>query len=541
MAMYNDQEEDSMPSVGRRVVETGKDFAKAMARKVLKEIAKKLIKMLVKFILKLIAKLIAAVLIYFGIPAIIIAVLVILIGGGIIYAAIHFDWLSDTSGDTASKLRAQYTSAIEKTTDLPEYRPPMIVVQAIDNIRMTKSNLENTDIKPSLASSLKPDLTYKIFINVIETKVVWDDPNPTTGDDGETRDNPIHHEDVTIDYEDVNLLVKAHAWNRIDNITYHQEQTVESSGNTTVTKTFWVMDEACKTPPASSNSGPQGGTGGVVTGGATGSTHPFFLLYGSYATEEEKKSGVPASITLAQAALESGWGRSELASVHYNFFGIKKFDGDGHDKYVTYTTKEQKADGTWITIDAKFRSYNSALEGFSDHSDFLLKNGRYKQVLQEKNPYAFANGLQAAGYATDQEYGYKLRSIMHQYNLLQFDVDKGINPVTGQPYEDVAYSGPVGGGGGGEMTGCSTPNFTKFDALLSSLNFVSDDVQIAMLSIHEADESKSYLSTYNGKFMDAYRIISESKTSMILGNQQIFALTPKYHLSILRWRNYELG
>src|SRR5690606_12077237 len=156
----------------------------------------------------------------------------------------------------------------------------------------------------------------------------------------------------------------------------------------------------------------------------------------------------------------------------------------------TYSTKEQIADGSWITIQAKFRSYKRALEGFADHSQFLLQNERYKQVHLEQNPYVFANGLQADGYASDPQYGDKLRQLMHQYNLLQFNADKGINPTTNQPYEDVAYSGPVGSGG--YSTGCSTPDFSKFDNMLVSQKFANDDVQLVMAGIYENDESRSY-------------------------------------------------
>ncbi|MDQ0896340.1 MULTISPECIES: glucosaminidase domain-containing protein [unclassified Paenibacillus] len=510
MAAHNDQEESSAPSVGRKVLETGKDFAKSMAKKALKEIAKKLVKMLAKIIMKLIAKVIAGALIYLGVPALIIGLLVIIVGGGIIYASISFGWLSDDdNGQLAQKLRNQYESAVVRTTDLPEYRPPTLVVQSIDNIRITINNLENTDIDPNpIASALKPDLTYQKFTNTTTTVTRHTETVTIDDGDGESHTEEREYTTTSTSEEIVKLLVKAHAWNRIEIITYHQETTTESSGDTTVTKTFWVRDaQGCSMPSTSTGSA----SGGTVNGQPSGKSHPLFILYGPAATEEERKSGIPAAITLAQLVQESGWQPSELASKYYNFFGIKAQNGDGWTgPVVSYQTKEQDKYGNEYTINANFRVYANATEGFHGHSKFLLDNGRYKPVLSQKNPYSFANGLQAAGYATDVNYSYNLRSLIHEYNLTQYDLDKGIDSATGQPYEDVGYSGPIGDTTGGLSPGCGTPDFTKFDAILKKLNFGTDDAAMAMLSINENDPGHSLISSYNGFYQDAFKMLNAS-------------------------------
>jgi hypothetical protein len=496
---YGDAE-DQQQSVGNKIFDKAKDIGKMVARKLLKEIAKKILKMLMKLILKLIAKAIVALLLYVGVPALIFIALALLIGGGLIYASMSFGWLSgDNPGQQAQQLMNSYQTVISKTSDLPEYRPPMIAVQAIDNIRITKNGLANTDIDPSIANFLKPDLTYKNFTNSTTTITIV-----TVGN--------APHAIVTTTYEKVSLLVKAHAWNRVETITYHQQSSSSSFGILTVIKTYWVRDTApCYVPSGTTTVG----TDGTVSNLPTGKTHPLFLLYGPAATEEERLSGVPASVTLAQIVQESGFSLSELATRYYNFFGVKAQNGDGWTgPTVNYRTTEQDKYGNVQSIIAPFRVYSNATEGFHGHSLFLLQNGRYKPVLAQKNPYAFANGLQAVGYATDIHYAYELRSLMHEYNLLQYDLDKGIDSSTGKPYEDLNYTGPIGDISGGISSGCGTPDFTKFDAALKNFNFVSDDVSMVMLMINENDSSKSMLSNYNGEFQDAFKTMNAPNVTL---------------------------
>jgi hypothetical protein len=241
---YGDAE-DQPQSVGSKVFDKAKDIGKMFARKILKEIAKKILKILMKLILQLIAKAILALIAFIGLPALIFILLALLIGGGIIYTSISFGWLSgDNPGQQAQQLMNSYQTAISKTSDLPEYRPPMLVVQAIDNIRITKNGLDNTEIDPSIANFLKPDLTYKDFTN--STRTTTTVRETVTVDDGDGNSHGEEHSrtESSTTYDAVSLLVKAHAWNRIETITYHQESNSTSDGNSTITKTYWVRDAA---------------------------------------------------------------------------------------------------------------------------------------------------------------------------------------------------------------------------------------------------------------------------------------------------------
>ncbi len=136
-----------------------------------------------------------------------------------------------------------------------------------------------------------------------------------------------------------------------------------------------------------------------------------------------RSSRIPASVTIAQAILESGWGRSALARDGNSQFGIKCFGGPGAVAVAcrSYPTSEC-VNGTCFATVASFRMYRSMADSFQDHDRFLRLNSRYAAALQATgNPELFATRLQQAGYATDPGYAAKLIGVMRAYNLGQFD------------------------------------------------------------------------------------------------------------------------
>ncbi|MEW6709074.1 MAG: glucosaminidase domain-containing protein [Candidatus Riflebacteria bacterium] len=142
----------------------------------------------------------------------------------------------------------------------------------------------------------------------------------------------------------------------------------------------------------------------------------FKNLFGPVAREVSKKSGVPASIILAQAALETGWGGSAIGDAK-NLFGIK---GTGPAGSIRVPTKEV-INGRTVTINDNFRKYNTWMESLEDHSR-LLQTSRYANCMRYKNdPDQFARELQKAGYATDPSYASKLISIMKSNNLYAYN------------------------------------------------------------------------------------------------------------------------
>jgi len=128
-------------------------------------------------------------------------------------------------------------------------------------------------------------------------------------------------------------------------------------------------------------------------------------------------TGIPARFIIGQAALESGWGKSEIkksdGSTSHNVFGIKATK-DWTGKTVSTVTTEYVNGKPQRTVE-KFRAYDSYQEAMTDYASMLKGNPRYAQVINSAHDVnGFANGMQRAGYATDPHYAKKLMSIMQK-------------------------------------------------------------------------------------------------------------------------------
>src|SRR5215210_4148222 len=143
--------------------------------------------------------------------------------------------------------------------------------------------------------------------------------------------------------------------------------------------------------------------------------HDAFIKNAAEAAQKsEARTGVPASVTIAQAILESGWGEHHMGDAN-NYFGIKAQEkggkivfGDVATGFVERLTKEFDKNGKAFTIVAHFRAYKDMAGSFIDHGIFLQSNARYRKALDayatSKDANEFARGLQKAGYATDPNY-----------------------------------------------------------------------------------------------------------------------------------------
>lgn len=139
----------------------------------------------------------------------------------------------------------------------------------------------------------------------------------------------------------------------------------------------------------------------------------YIKKYCQIAVDEMSRTGVPASITLAQGILESGSGTSQLSIKGNNHFGIKcHSDWTGGKMYVDDDAKNEC-----------FRMYRNASESFRDHSDFLRNNQRYASLfkLDPKDYKGWAAGLKKAGYATSPTYATRLIEIIENYGLARYD------------------------------------------------------------------------------------------------------------------------
>ena len=123
------------------------------------------------------------------------------------------------------------------------------------------------------------------------------------------------------------------------------------------------------------------------------------------------------SITVAQAIVESGWGRSALSTQAHNLFGIK---GSYNGNSVVMRTREVYG-GRSVYVNANFRSYANNSESVTDHGRFLNVNSRYRNLLGDTNYASVANKLRQDGYATDPSYASTLIRFVQTYNLNQLD------------------------------------------------------------------------------------------------------------------------
>ena len=151
---------------------------------------------------------------------------------------------------------------------------------------------------------------------------------------------------------------------------------------------------------------------------------PFISWAAGYARQSMRLYHVPASVTLAQAILESGWGKSALTLDGNSYFGMKCFGSPGPiaTGCRPYRTTECGNGGCYGTT-ATFRVYTTVWASFKDHGNQLASLSRYRPAFgYVHSPDLFAVQLQRGGYATSPTYAQNLIALMRQYNLYQYDV-----------------------------------------------------------------------------------------------------------------------
>ena len=181
----------------------------------------------------------------------------------------------------------------------------------------------------------------------------------------------------------------------------------------------------------------------------------FIERVGALAAADMQKSGVLASLTIAQAILESGWGKSGLTVKANALFGIK---AGTSWKGRVYSAKTQECyDGVnFTTVTALFRAYDSWEESVADHSALLTGAARYKAVIGERDYKTACRAIKAAGYATDPQYADKLIRLIESYGLTAYD-----------------GAGQAGAGGGSNTTaGAGNPADAKGDGKMKASEFI---------------------------------------------------------------------
>ncbi len=217
----------------------------------------------------------------------------------------------------------------------------------------------------------------------------------------------------------VTIIGRSGNWLKISyngSTAYVFSQYVNTSGSTTSTTT-------------SSNTGATGTTGSTSStkdsaelanwkGGKLPKAQ-FIKMLAPLAQEQDRKYGIPASVTIAQAALETGWGQKTIASGK-NLFGIKALGGAKGSIAIGIVNAMTTDSG--VRHSQPFRKYASWGDSIRDHSLFL-QGKRYQPCMAAKNnSNEFARQLQKCGYCPDSDYASTLISIMKTNNLYQYDV-----------------------------------------------------------------------------------------------------------------------
>jgi hypothetical protein len=142
----------------------------------------------------------------------------------------------------------------------------------------------------------------------------------------------------------------------------------------------------------------------------------FIESIAPHAQEIQRKYGVPASIAIAQAALESGWGEKVKGN---NLFGVKA-GRSWHGATIEMATHEY-LNGVRTNVTDRFRAYATTRESMENYGKLLSTSGLYAEVVTADSAHEAADALQAAGYATDPKYASKLKAIIDANNLTRFD------------------------------------------------------------------------------------------------------------------------
>lgn len=149
-------------------------------------------------------------------------------------------------------------------------------------------------------------------------------------------------------------------------------------------------------------------------------TPPDFIAMLLPAAQDcQHKHGIPASFTIAQAALESRWGESDLVKKAFNVFGVKA-DSSWHGPTFNLGTGEH-LDGKDVFVAASWRKYASWQECIDDRAQFFLKNKRYTACFQQTTGEGWAHAVADAGYATAPNYAARIIAVMNGRNMQRFD------------------------------------------------------------------------------------------------------------------------
>lgn len=228
-----------------------------------------------------------------------------------------------------------------------------------------------------------------------------------------------------------------------------------------------------------------------MLGQSTSDIQSYVSQYKQVALEQEKRYGIPASITLAQGILESGAGKSMLTRNANNHFGVKAYGGWTGPIYLAWDDERQKS---------RFRKYSSAMNSFRDHALFLKNNSRYRSLFTNSvyDYRAWAIGLQKAGYATAGNYAKALIGFIDAYKLYAIN-------------------------GGVKLRAGKTVTITR---LISTTRPVFD-AECVMIDTEESEEEKEVANIVRRFVVD----INDVRCTILYPGESLVSVAKKYDVS----------
>lgn len=256
----------------------------------------------------------------------------------------------------------------------------------------------------------------------------------------------------------------------------------------------------------------------MFTGGGGADLDNYVREYADLAMSEMVRTGVPASITLAQAVIESDYGKSRLARKANNHFGIKCHNGWKGGRIYHDDDRRNEC----------FRRYKAVIESYKDHSDFLRQGSRYEFLfdLHQDDYKGWARGLKRAGYATNPRYARMLIDMIEKNNLHVYD-DMVISG-TGRDAKEI-YAGPLTDDylGSGETDGLRDgEEITDDNFVVSRKSRVKVRNRIEYITLNENDTFESLAEEFELLRWEIYRY-NELEDDARLYPGQIIYLQPK--------------
>ncbi len=191
------------------------------------------------------------------------------------------------------------------------------------------------------------------------------------------------------------------------------ENTIGESTHTSTSKRKAVENKAAATTTTSLGNAVQDLSPAAPEDLREAQVRDYIARYSQTAVGEMDKFGIPASISMAQAIVESRSGTSILAVKNNNHFGVKCFSKSCPKGHCANFTDDHHKDF--------FRKYAGSWDSWREHSHFLMKNSYRKLLKHGKDYRSWAKGLRECGYATDQSYDKKLIAIIERYDLQKLD------------------------------------------------------------------------------------------------------------------------